>query len=101
MSLLAIGDRDLRVAAILNQWTHHWSHSRVVPPMIYWTDYLKAELRGFELEKLEVYSAVADNLRLVIIPYDIENDTMIPVTVHTTTRQQIRFRLNTRRFIHE
>jgi hypothetical protein len=26
---------------------------------------------------------------------------MIPVTVHTITRQQIRFRLNTRRFIHE
>jgi hypothetical protein len=88
--------------------------------MIYWTDYLKyrAALRGFELEKLEVIIRQSTeryfdtetgrhrvvgrhNLQLVMIPYDIENDTMIPVTVHTTTRQQIHFRLNTRRFIHE
>jgi len=88
--------------------------------MIYWTDYLKyrAVLRGFALEKLEVIIRHSTeryfdteterhvvvgrhNLQLVMIPYDIENDTMIPVTVHTITRQQIRFRLNTRRFIHE
>jgi hypothetical protein len=88
--------------------------------MIYWTDYLKyrAALRGFELEKLEsiirhsperYFDTETErhmvvgrhNLRLVIIAYDIENGTMIPVTVHTITRQQIRFRLNTRRFIHE
>ena len=88
--------------------------------MITWTDYLKyrAALRGFELDKLEVIIRHSTeryldtetgrhvvigrhNLRLVMIAYDIENDTMIPVTVHTITRQQIRFRLNTRRLIHE
>ncbi len=88
--------------------------------MITWTDYLKyrAALRGFELDKLEVIIRHSTeryldtetgrhvvigrhNLRLVMIAYDIENDTMIPVTVHTIARQQIRFRLNTRRLIHE
>ena len=88
--------------------------------MIIWTDYLKyrAALRGFDLEKLEEiirHSAERyfdteterhvvvgrHNLQLVIIPYDIDNDTITPVTVHTISRQQIRFRLNTRRFIHE
>lgn len=88
--------------------------------MIYWTDYLKyrGELRGFELEKLETIIRHSTeryfdteterhivvgrhNLQLVIIAYDIENGTTIPVTVHTITRQQIRFRLNTRRFINE
>jgi len=88
--------------------------------MITWTDYLKyrAALRGFELDKLEVIIRHSTeryldtetgrhvvigrhNLQLVMIAYDIENDTMIPVTVHTITRQQIRFRLNTRRLIHE
>jgi hypothetical protein len=88
--------------------------------MIYWTDYLKyrAALRGFELEKLEAIIRHSTeryfdteterrivvgrhDLQLVIIAYDIENDTMIPVTVHTVTRQQIRFRLNTRRLTHE
>lgn len=83
------------------------------------TDYLKyrTHLRGFDL------SIVADVVRfsderyfdsatqrmvavgrhgdlLVIIPYDhdIEMDTMTPVTVHPTTRQQIIFRLRTGRF---
>ena len=88
--------------------------------MINWTNYLKyrAALRGFDLEKLEDiirhsperyfdtetqrHVAVGrHNLQLAMIAYDLENDTMIPVTVHTITRQQIRFRLNTRRFIHE
>jgi hypothetical protein len=36
--------------------------------------------------------------RLVIIPYDKDDDTIIPVTIHTITRQQIRFRLKTGRF---
>jgi hypothetical protein len=41
------------------------------------------------------------NLQLVSIPYEIENEVITPVTVHMITRQQVRFRLNTRRFIHE
>ena len=39
--------------------------------------------------------------QLVIIPYDVEGDAIIPVTVHAITRQQIRFRLRTGRFTHE
>jgi hypothetical protein len=88
--------------------------------MIIWTDYLKyrAALRGFDLEKLEdivrhsterYFDTETErhvvvgrhNLQLVIIPYELDSDTITPVTVHTISRQQIRFRLNTRRFIHE
>lgn len=36
--------------------------------------------------------------RLVMIPYEYADDMIVPVTVHTTTRQQIRFRLQTGRF---
>jgi len=39
--------------------------------------------------------------RLVIIPYDKSVDSIMPVTIHATTRQQIKFRLKTGRFIHE
>lgn len=87
---------------------------------IIWTDYLKyrAALRGFDLEKLEYiirYSSERyldtetnrvvvvgrhDRL-LVMIPYEVENDRVTPVTVHTIDRQQIRFRLQTGRFTHE
>lgn len=88
--------------------------------MINWTDYFKyrATLRGFDLEKLkeiilhsteryfdtetERHAVVGrHNLQLVLIAYDVDNDKITPVTVHPITRQQIRFRLNTRRFIHE
>jgi len=88
--------------------------------MIIWTDYLRyrAALRGFDLEKLEVIIRQSTeryfdteterhvvvgrhNLQLVIIPYDIDDEIITPVTVHTISRQQIRFRLNTRRLIHE
>lgn len=86
--------------------------------MIVWTNYLqyKARLRGFDLLKLEhivrhsgeryfdtdsgraVVIGRHDH-QLVMIPYDVEDDTITPVTVHATTRQQIRFRLQTGRFI--
>ncbi|MDJ0690522.1 MAG: hypothetical protein QNJ41_18685 [Xenococcaceae cyanobacterium MO_188.B32] len=36
--------------------------------------------------------------RLVIIPYERSGDLITPVTIHSTTRQQIRFRLKTGRF---
>ena len=39
--------------------------------------------------------------RIVIIPYETAGDTIVPVTVHATTRQQIKFRLKTGRFEHE
>jgi len=84
---------------------------------IVWSEYMKyrIKLRGFSLGKVEEilkYSAeryfdnsshrmVAvgkhDN-RLVIIPYDQENDAITPATIHATSRQQIKFRLNSGRF---
>jgi hypothetical protein len=36
--------------------------------------------------------------RVVLIPYDQDSDVMTPVTIHSTTRQQIQFRLRTGRF---
>lgn len=87
-------------------------------PNIIWSDYLqyRAKLRGFKLSKIEEilkYSgeryydtqtgrliAVGkhDNNRLVIIPYEYNNNVIVPITIHGTTRQQIRFRLTTRRY---
>jgi len=88
--------------------------------MIVWTDYMRyrAKLRGFDLEKLEQIVTHATeryydtetaravvigryDKKLVIIPYETDEDMITPVTVHTTTRQQINFRLKTGRFIHE
>jgi hypothetical protein len=75
-------------------------------PKIVWSDYMKyrAKLRGFSLEKIEEilrYSSERyfDNgthrmvvvgkheNRLVIIPYDKDGDTIVPVTIHAITRQ--------------
>jgi hypothetical protein len=88
--------------------------------MIEWTEYLKhrAAIRGFDLEKLEHiirhsseryfdtetgrHVAVGKHdEQLVMIPYEVEREIITPVTVHATTRQQIRFRLNTGRFTNE
>lgn len=87
---------------------------------IVWTEYLqyRAELRGFDLTELERiirYSieryvdtetgrTIAVGLhqkQLVIIPYEVDIETITTVTVHSTTRQQIRFRLRTGRFMYE
>ena len=75
----------------------------------------RARLRGFDLVKIEVivrYSTeryldteterrVAighhDN-QLVVIPYEVYQDSVTPITIHTTTRQQIRFRVRTGRY---
>lgn len=85
---------------------------------IVWTKYLiyRAELRGFELPQLEQilrYTeeryfdtvthrmvAVGKHLDyLVMIPYDIADDqTVTPVTVHATSRQQVAYRLKSGRF---
>ncbi len=87
---------------------------------ILWTDYMKyrARLRGFDLAKIEqivrysgeryvdtvtgrlVAVGRMDDL-LVIIPCDTGQDSITPVTIHATTRQQINFRLKTGRFINE
>ena len=86
-------------------------------PTIVWTDYVKyrVSLRGYDFKKLEnilLHSTerYLDNEtgrtivvgrhdeRLVMIPCEGEGNEIIPVTVHATTRQQIRFRLRTGRF---
>lgn len=37
---------------------------------------------------------------LVMIPYEIDEQTITPITIHATTRQQINFRLRTGRYTH-
>lgn len=63
---------------------------------IVWTEYMKyrARLRGFDLVKIE------DKV-LVMIPYETDEDSITPITIHITTRQQINFRLKTGRFTYE
>ncbi|MGH9855316.1 MAG: hypothetical protein ACREBD_36235 [Blastocatellia bacterium] len=87
---------------------------------IVWTEYLqyRAGLRGFDLAKLEHIIRHSSeryfdtetgrpivvgrhDRRLLMIPYDVEGETITPVTVHAIARQQIRFRLRTGRFTHE
>lgn len=87
---------------------------------IIWTEYLqyRATVRGVELEQLEeilrhsseryfdtetgrTIAGGRHNNQLVIIPYDADENTITPITVHTIARQQIRFRLQTGRFSHE
>lgn len=84
------------------------------------TDYLKfrAELRGFDLVKIEDilrhsqerYFDTETQRHIVVgkhgdkwvtIPYEESKIEITPITIHATTRQQIKFRLNTGRFIYE
>jgi hypothetical protein len=88
---------------------------------IIWSDYLKyrAQLRGFSLTLIEEILRYSDERYydvetgrlvvigrhdncLVLIPYESLADAIMPITVHATSRQQIRFRLKTGRYtIHE
>jgi hypothetical protein len=87
---------------------------------IVWTEYLqyRAELRGFDLARLEriirhsseryfdtetrrMIIVGRHNKQLVMIPYEVDEDNITPVTIHAITRQQIRFRLQTGRFRNE
>lgn len=78
----------------------------------------RAELRGFDLAKLETILLQSNeryldtetrrsvvigrhDRQLVLIPCEVEADTITPVTVHAVTRQQVRLRVQTGRFIHE
>jgi hypothetical protein len=86
-------------------------------PTIVWSEYMKyrVQLRGFDFGKVEEilrYSSERyfDNAthrmvvvgkhddRLIMIPYEETDVTIVPVTIHATTRQQIRFRLKNGRF---
>ena len=84
---------------------------------IRWSDYMlyRMKERGFESGKLEqillhsteryqdtetgrtIVAGRHDEV-LVLIPIEMDGTTTVPVTVHVTTRQQIRFRLRTGRF---
>jgi hypothetical protein len=87
---------------------------------IRWTSYLqfRANLRGFDLNALEGilrnsserYTGAATGRRvaigkhgntLVAIPDDQNQDVIVPVTVHTTSRQQVTYRLKSGRFVYE
>jgi hypothetical protein len=87
-------------------------------PEIIWTDYLRyrATRRGFDLDLVEnilrfsserYYDVQTGRAivvgkhaeQLVLIPYEQTESTITPITIHATTRQQIRFRLRTGRFI--
>jgi len=84
---------------------------------IIWTPYLhhRAQLRGYDLPTIEYVVRFSEERyfdmttqrmvvigrhanQLVMVPYDQEGDTVTPVTIHATTRQQISFRLRTGRF---
>lgn len=88
--------------------------------MIIWTDYFKykVQLRGFDLKNIEEIMRFSeekyfDNIthrsvvigrhgkKLVLIPYEKKGKSIIPVTIHATTRQQINFRIKTGRFQYE
>jgi uncharacterized DUF497 family protein len=85
--------------------------------MVIWTDYLKhrARLRGFDLATIEQIVRFSEERyfdtttqrmvaigrqgsRVVLIAYEQEGETLTPITLHTTTRQQITLRLRTGRF---
>ncbi len=87
-------------------------------PEIIWTSYLRyrAIQRGFDLDLIEnilgysserYYDVETDRVivvgkhseQLVLIPYEQNENKITPITIHATTRQQIRFRLKTGRFI--
>ena len=86
---------------------------------ITWTSYMKyrAKLRGFDLAKIEdiirysterYFDTITQRTivvgrhddRLVLIPYEEKRNKITPITIHTTTRQQINFRLKAGRFRH-
>ena len=83
-----------------------------------WTEYLRhrARVRGFDLAVIEHIVrftseryfdvdtrrmvAIGRHRRsLVLIPYDEDEQTMTPVTIHATTRQQLTFRLRQGRLL--
>lgn len=87
---------------------------------IAWTEYLKyrATLRGFDLKEIEQilksskerYIDTATNRRvavgrcgktLVLIPYEMSEGVLTPITIHASARQQIEFRVKAGRFVHE
>jgi len=88
--------------------------------MILWTDYMKyrTQLRGYNLAEIERIVRFGEERyfdtvtmrhivigrhgkQVVLIPYEKKGNHITPITIHTTNRQQINFRLKTGRFRHE
>ena len=59
-----------------------------------------SEERFFDVETRRLVAVGRSANKLVMIPYEESDQELIPVTIHMVTRQQIRFRVNTGRFIH-
>lgn len=85
-----------------------------------WSEYViyKMRLRSFKLEAVEQvlrhsserYTDTATGRRvvvgrhdrqLIVVPYEVDEDRLLPVTVHAVTRKQIANRVKSGRFIHE
>ena len=85
-----------------------------------WTEYLeyRARTREYDLDVIEHIARLSTeryydtatlrsvavgkhDKRLVLVPYDSDEDSITPVTIHAVTRPQIEFRIRTGRFIHE
>jgi len=108
--LFGMGETDKRYSG---------SHRVAIDLSTYiWTEYLQHRVhsRGFDLAIIEhilrfsrerYFDTVTQRMvvvgrhghRLVMVPYDQENDRVTPVTIHATTRQQINFRLRAGRLI--
>jgi hypothetical protein len=93
---------------------------QVAPRQIKWTEYLKyrARTRGYDLQVLEqivrhsieryydtatlrMAAVGKHDKRLVVVPYDSDENSITPVTVHAVTRPQVNLRIKTGRFVHE
>jgi hypothetical protein len=89
-------------------------------PTVYWTEYMqhRLKLRGFDLAAVEhilrysseryvdtvtgrVVAIGRHEKLLVMIPYERKVNTISPVTIHTTSRQQINSRVRSGRFRNE
>ena len=57
--------------------------------------------RYYDRESGRKVAVGLDRAALIAIPYEETVASIIPITVHATSRQQIRFRLNTGRFTYE
>jgi hypothetical protein len=87
---------------------------------VVWTKYVRyrAGLRGLELARIEEvvrysHERYMDNAtgrliavgkcanQLVMVPYEIDEDVIRPVTAHVTTRVQVEARIKSGRFSHE
>ena len=85
--------------------------------VVVWTEYLKhrARLRGFDLARIEEIVRFSDERyfdtatqrrvaigrhgnKLVMIPHEQEGDTLTPITIHATTRQQTNLRVRVGRY---